>query len=259
MAMRSFQYRAKARFQGYLIILALLTGFGLSASFAQTNGQPITSIKNVDRVRQLIEIQLSKEEYRYVATEQPSGEQFSEATHRFLVNASGEIEVTVHWVFSDTAIEGIDQSKLAKDYSTISAQVVVNKEGSDYTANRIGNVIKINGVFRNKTISKSIEIDENPFYTNPTIGLKGFILSGKEKAKFWLLRPDKPELLKMRVTRYGAEIIEIGGRRLEAIKLEWGLTGIGSLFFNEVYWFDRKNKVFLKNINRDGIVTEMVF
>jgi hypothetical protein len=165
----------------------------------------------------------------------------------------------VTWRFSESGIEGSEESRLTKNYSTTSSHIVVSKEGSDYRIKRTADTVRIYGLFKNSEIDKSITIDNHPFYTNPTIGLKGFLYSGRESDRFWLLRPDKPEILQMKVELQEDETIDVGGRQLNASRLKWGLTGIKALFFSEVYWYDRERFIFLKNISRDGIVTEIVF
>ena len=202
---------------------------------------------------------VSTEQYQYVATRISSGVEFSRATHRFDIHASGGIDATIHWVFTETGVEGAEQSLLSKDYAVISAHIVVKREDSDYTVSRTGNTVHLTGLFRGEKVDKSFTVDEYPLYTNPTVGLKGFILSGRNSSRFWLLRPDRPDILHMKVKFLDDEQIELNGRRVSAKTVKWGLTGIKSLFFSEVYWFSKTSGIFLKNISRrNGIVTELV-
>jgi hypothetical protein len=198
------------------------------------------------------------EQHQYVAVRQSDQSEFSKAVHELVVYESGEIDMDVSWIFFETAIAGSDKSRLAENYSTITSHITVSKEGSDYRVKRSGDMVQIHGLFHNKKINKSIAIDNYPLYTNPTIGLKGFIRSGEKNSRFWLLHPEKPEVLRMKVELQGDEIIDINGRRFEARRLKWGLTGIKSLFFSETYWFDKEKAIFLKNVSREGIVTEIV-
>ena len=183
----------------------------------------------------------------------------SDATHRFAYTADGKIKLRVKWEIVSDNVTGSEESVLTKDYFTEFSHTTIEKESSEYTVRRSGNTLHLSGRFKGRSVEKTIKIDNNGFYTNPTIGLIGFAKSGRRDEHFWFLRPDNLRLVRIKAKNLGEDSIEVSGRVWRAVKIQWGPTGLGSFFFREVYWFSAEHGIFLKNVSRSGVTTEMVY
>ncbi len=235
-----------------LMFLLFNTAALINGAHASVEGEIVCSENLINS-----DVFSSNEVYAYTSKDKKDNT-ISEATHQFSRNSSDEIIAAVRWQFTKTGISGVEKSLLAENYSTKCSHIVVEGEGTEYTVLRQGNEVRLSGVYQRQNIDKFLKIDKNPFYTNPTIGLIGFLQSEKKKSRFWLLRPDEPKVILMQAQNLGVEIIDIGGRSKKAIKVKWGLTGLRALFFQEIYWFSPKTILFLKNVNREGTKTEII-
>ena len=236
-----------------VLALIVLSPIIVSTISAQTeanstdgfNPQFIDTINNSNRI------------YQYIARNE-NHILVSNATHHFASAADNEIYVLVVWNLAAEGISGTQKSVLTSNFSTKLSKTTIEKENSEYIVRRSGNILRISGLYKNKSVDKTFNIDENDFYTNPTIGLIGFAESGNHHEEFWFLRPDKLRPVRIKAKNLGIHSITVNGRTQQAIKIQWGPVGLGSLFFREEFWFSVEHGVFLKNISRKGITTEMV-
>ncbi len=63
---------------------------------------------------------------------------------------------------------------------------------------------------------------------------------------------------KMTAENKGVETITVGGKKVEAIQVKWGLTGLRSRFDSQTFWFRKSDGVYLKSKVSDGEFSELI-
>lgn len=178
---------------------------------------------------------------------------------RYIENLSPDrIKVTIKWESESNGTSGTQEYVLDADYATQRWKVSHPGEDTDYVGERKGNMLVIKGRLNGKPMDKTIEIDEKQFYNNPSVGLEGFVRSGQEKLEFRTIRPDNLSEYKMKAAHKGVETITINGKKVEAIRVKWGLTGLRSKFYSRTFWFRKSDSVFVKSNVSGGESSELV-
>lgn len=130
--------------------------------------------------------------------------------------------------------------------STISWSMDEPYANQSIFAQRKHNTIFITGMFQGKTINKSIEVDEAPWYQATSLSLSKFVLSKKREVYFWTLHPDTLRAFKLKAVKKETEPFPLEGRQaVEAVKVELSLKGILSPLFSCYYWFSLHDGTFL--------------
>lgn len=195
------------------------------------------------------------ERHYYKAFVKDSGALASEAVHMLKpVSPVGHV-LYVDWRIHTEDLAGTEHALLDRHFGTINVKTTIPKRDTEYVIRRNTARLEFEGVHRGEPLDKTVDIDRNPFYTNPTIGLRGFVLSGDDKGRFWMLHPDNLKVYPIKARRDGVETVEVNNRRVEAVRVEWGLTGVRSLFYNRVFWFRASDGLFLKSDEADDIYT----
>ncbi|MBP9855281.1 MAG: hypothetical protein KBD53_10495 [Candidatus Omnitrophica bacterium] len=144
----------------------------------------------------------------------------------------------VQWFLEKKDYAEIEEYVLNDRWETESWSARLPNEGSDYKGIRKGNTLELRGKFKNKELTRRIQLNEDlPFYFNPKLGLKGFVLSKAEKMEFWGLRTDELTEFKMKAEKKGVAPITVDGKTFDALKIYWAATGIGEKFFNRTYYY----------------------
>jgi len=152
---------------------------------------------------------------------------------------------------------GTARYTLDKNYGTITWRFTQLLKNTDYTGIRRGKYLYISGKVKGKTISKKVEIDEEPFFNNPSIGLQKFVKSGKETMEFFIIHPFKLSSYRMKAINEGIVNIQIKGKTIKAYQIKWRLTGLRALFYSTRGWFRVKDGVFIKSAVNDGEFHEL--
>jgi hypothetical protein len=151
---------------------------------------------------------------------------------------------------------------MGSDYATQSWKSSNPEVDTDYTGERKGKNLLIKGKLKGKKIDTKAKINDNPFFFFPALGLSEFVKSGKESQKFWMLLPDnKSDEMKvheMKAENQGPENIVLRGKKVETIKVKWGLTGFRARFFSQTFWFRKSDGVFVKSSPFRGAFMELV-
>lgn len=172
----------------------------------------------------------------------------------------------VHWVIEEGGIKIEEDYILGPDFETRQWHVVNVKEDTDYAGKREGNSIIISGRFQGSEVEDTLEIDERPFYYNPKLGLMGFLSSEEwedqapEKIKdhFWGFQNRELKAYPMKARHEGLEVISVGGKPVEAIKVYWTVDDFRSIFFKRTYWFRKSDGLYIKQKSGKGDFRELV-
>lgn len=117
---------------------------------------------------------------------------------------------------------------------------------------RSDNVI-LNGRWHGHPFRKILHIDSAPWYQAMSLSMRAVMNAPETSLVFWTLRPDELKPLKLKAIKKGMEILQIGGRPVQAQKIEIRLTGLGSLLGHSLYWLRADDGLFLKYKGPNGL------
>lgn len=136
----------------------------------------------------------------------------------------------------------------------------------DLVASVQGERIVLSGSFRGKKVDKRFAAAGAPWNQLFQVGLSPFVLAAGRETAFRSIGTQGPGELKigrMSVTRKGEEVIEVNGRKVEAVHVRISLSGLLAMFWHGDYWYRRSDGLFLRyrGRNRKGgpvAVSELV-
>ena len=118
--------------------------------------------------------------------------------------------------------------------------------GTDITAVRDDDVIRIEGTFNHKPFIKGFRIDENPWYQPLSFCLRCFVDSEERETVFWMIRPDTLSVTKFKIRKCRTEQLISQGGTTHALKLELGLTSLLKGLWHAHYWFREDDNLFIQ-------------
>ncbi len=129
-----------------------------------------------------------------------------------------------------------------------------------------GEAIVLSGTFQGKKVAKKFPARGTPWNQLFQMGLGPFTLAGGESMTFRSIGTQGPGELKigkMSVTRKEDEVIELGGKKIDAVHLRISLSGLLAMFWHGDYWYRKNDGRFLRyrGKNRSGgpvAVSELV-
>ena len=62
----------------------------------------------------------------------------------------------------------------------------------------------------------------------------------------------------MKTENKGVETITVSGKKVETIRVKWGLTGLRSKFYGQTFWFRKSDGVYLKSKVEHGEFSELI-
>jgi len=176
--------------------------------------------------------------------------------------------ITIGDVIKDTRkvswekIEGkdvtLEEYLLDAHYATQKWKVLRPKNDTNYTGERRGDTLFLQGQLNGKRLNKYIKIDHRPFYYNPKLGLMNFVLSKKKSSKFWAMRNDDCTEYLMEAKNKGPDLIQIAGQNIEVIRVHWTLPDFRSAFFKRVYWFRASDGMYIRQETSKNQIRELI-
>lgn len=130
-------------------------------------------------------------------------------------------------------------------WQTLSWEVKDGIGDKHYKGKRVADRIELYSL-EQETLIDTIDIDSKPFYFNPKIGLRQFVLSGKEQITFWGIRHDNFKVYPMLAENRGLEWIDVNGKKIEAYKIYWAAQAGFAKYFHRVYWFRKSDAMYVK-------------
>jgi len=131
------------------------------------------------------------------------------------------------------------------DGSTLKWQIK-EKGRHDIVAERIGNTLNITGIRFGKPYSKTVQIDDRPWYQPLSYSLAEFLDSDKDMTSFWVIRADSIEVLPLTARKIGEEKIYIGDLEIPSQKVEVRAEGFKSKFWHSTYWYRKSDNLFIR-------------
>ncbi|MBU2646648.1 hypothetical protein KKI24_18210 [bacterium] len=102
---------------------------------------------------------------------------------------------------------------------------------------RHDNTLQINGNLDGKTVAKTENLDDAPWFQALSYSLRALLQGNADSTDFWIVRPDDLSVHKMNAVRNGRETLVISGNRIETVRVKVRLAGAMSLFWHVQYWF----------------------
>ena len=62
----------------------------------------------------------------------------------------------------------------------------------------------------------------------------------------------------MKAKKKGDEIIEVNGKKVEAVRVYYSATGIREKYYSRDYYFRKSDGIFIKKVEPDGSIEELV-
>lgn len=174
-------------------------------------------------------------------------------SHRYL-QQSGDSSYYFDWVLDHSdgyllrAVSDAEEHRTEMD-ETLGTQrwTLTNPaEKTRVQAVREGNRILLSGHFQGKRLDRELAIDDAPWFQSLSTSLRAFLATPQPTTEFWTLRPDKLSLHKIRASKKGSEILDIGRNTVEAHRVEVRLTGLASLFGSGCYWFRTSDNLLVR-------------
>ncbi|MDD5195120.1 MAG: hypothetical protein PHQ96_05560 [Candidatus Omnitrophica bacterium] len=124
---------------------------------------------------------------------------------------------------------------------------------TEFTAERRGNSIFVEGTNNGKSFKSSIDIDSAPWYQPMSFSLANLVCSQSDSVAFWTINPENLKAFKMAANKIKKEIISrIAGQEIPAQKVKVRLAGFRSGFWHAYYWFRIKDGLFIRYEGVDG-------
>jgi hypothetical protein len=117
---------------------------------------------------------------------------------------------------------------------------------TDIVARRSGNRIRLEGVDGDERISRELAIDGAPWFQPLSYALGRFSLSDRESVRFWAIRPDSLEVVKLLATRQDVESVATDAGSFSGRRVRISLGGLLSTFWKAHYWFRLDDGLFIR-------------
>ena len=157
----------------------------------------------------------------------------------------------IHSLMSDgeTHDSSIDASggSIGYQYASTSGETA-------YSVSKGDGVLRIEGTFKGKPLSRALRIDAKPWYQTIERSLREYALSGSSQPiHFWIVQPYEAKAYLLQARGEGQEEIDVGGRRVQAMKVRVGLPGIAHLLWSTLYWYRVEDGFFIRYEGVRGI------
>ncbi len=117
---------------------------------------------------------------------------------------------------------------------------------ADVRAHRDGRILVAQGHRQGKPFQKRHPIDEAPWLQPLSYALQSYSQSDRRTLRFWLIRTDNFEPVKLKAVRSGTEEIFVDGRQYSSSRIDVSPSGPLSFVWHGSYWFRQSDAVFLQ-------------
>jgi hypothetical protein len=117
---------------------------------------------------------------------------------------------------------------------------------ADVRAHRDGRTLVVQGHRQGKPFQKRHPIDDAPWLQPLSYALQPFLKLDRQTLRFWLIRTDNLEPVKLKAVRSGTEEIFVDGRNYSSSRIDVSPCGPLSFVWRGSYWFRQADGVFLQ-------------
>ena len=117
---------------------------------------------------------------------------------------------------------------------------------ADVRARRDGRTLVVQGHRQGKPCQKRHPIDEAPWLQPLSYALQPLLKLDRQAVRFWLIRADNFEPIKLKASRSGTEKIFVDGRHYSSSRIDVSPCGPLSFVWRGSYWFRQADGVFLQ-------------
>ncbi len=156
--------------------------------------------------------------------------------------------------FKISSAQGGESRQIITDFSMAaeSFHYTNTDQGTDYTAIRVGNKIKLKGRLKNRNINKEFSINGNQWYQAIEQALEHFAGSSQTHVTFWFINAESSEIMEMEASKQKIETVRVNGAPQKALHVKVNLTGLAALFWGADYWFRPGDSRFLLYRTAEG-------
>ena len=121
------------------------------------------------------------------------------------------------------------------------------------TAVRKGKVIEVSGTLKGKAMSRTLKIDERPWYQDVGFNASGFIRSRAKARGFWMVHPKKLKAYRMKISKVGSEVITVAGKRVRTEKTKMVIDRfLLSKVWSAHHWHRSSDGLFVRYLGGGG-------
>jgi len=154
-----------------------------------------------------------------------------------------------HSVQSDGDLHDVH---LDNDDATTFYRVRSPSRGIDYTVIRKDNVLSITGTLGGGSVSKTIKINDRPWYQAIETSLHDYIVTYAATGvarplTFWIVQPWEAKAYLLQAKTELQEQISVNGRQVTGVRVRVTPTGILRLLWSSIYWYRPSDAGFVRN------------
>ena len=120
------------------------------------------------------------------------------------------------------------------------------RKAADVHAHRDGRILVVQGHRQGKPFQKRHSIDEAPWFQPLSYALQPYLQSDRQTLRFWLIRADNFEPVKLKAVHSDIEEIFVDGRLCQSRRIDVSPSGPLSFVWHGSYWFRKSDAVFLQ-------------
>ncbi|MEM9676311.1 MAG: hypothetical protein ACFB15_08575 [Cyclobacteriaceae bacterium] len=128
------------------------------------------------------------------------------------------------------------------------------KEDHQFTAQRVGDQIHIQGKFQGEPIDKTVAVDERLWFNKLDHGLSYFAASDQEELSFWVLKlVSDMDPIKLSAEKEGIEQLTMDGQTYQALKIKLTIDNfLLSKLWSAELWYRTSDGLFLRYEGANG-------
>jgi hypothetical protein len=130
-----------------------------------------------------------------------------------------------------------EKTRWVPQAGTVFWQVSTPAEGTDFTAERSGDMVRVTGTFKGRKVAKEIRIDPAPWYQVFGPLLTELLPPGTATREFWVMNSEDFSAHRMMVRRVGVERITIKGIATDTLKVHFSPAGALAPFWGADFWY----------------------
>jgi len=131
--------------------------------------------------------------------------------------------------------------------ATVRYRVLSPSRNLEYTVRRDGDLLRFEGIFRGKLLSRTQKIDDHEWLETVELSLSAFARSAdRTSPAFWIVHPWDAKAILMQATNEGEDTVMVAGTPTASIRVRVRPAGILALFWSSLYWYRSADGLFVR-------------